>query len=290
MHILITSDCAETIERAVDYAMFFAGDASITLLHAYQNQDDRKEMINLLDHLAEKIPLETNCPLKVSLQPGKSEEVVLDEIQSRDYDLVIFGIHLHPSWHNLRPKHVARDIAKRISVPLLVVFPQWDSLQRILVWTEGKDPDELALHLTGRLASEVEVECTVLHVMSQVPLRADADMEDLERDADALMEHKSKEGEYFEEALEILEGAGVPKKRCEVLVRHGLTVNEIIKESNSGDFDLIVIGALRVSAGKSWHELRERVQEDIADRVLTEARRPVLIARKPDQALDWKDM
>lgn len=290
MHMLVTSDGADTIDRAVEYTMLFAGDASITLLYAYQNEEDRKENIDRYEHLAERIRLVTDCPVKVILQPGKPEEVVLEETQSKKYDLTVFGIHLNPRLKNLRPKHTARDIAKRISIPLLVVFPHWEKLERILVWTEGKEPDELALRLAGRLGSEVDAECTVLHVMSQIPLRADAEMEDLERSADSLMEHKSKEGVYFEDALEILEGVGVPKKRCEVLVRHGLTVDEIIKESNTGQFDLVVIGALEVSTDKSWHELRELVQEDIADRVLTEAKRPVLIAREPDQGLDWKDI
>ncbi len=290
MQILVTSDSADTIERAVEYTMLFAGDASITLLYAYENEDDREEHIGLLEHLAEKIRLKTDCPVKISLQPGKPEKVVLDETQFREYDLAVLGTHLNPRLRNLRPKHVARDIAKRISIPLLVVFPQWEKLERILIWTEGKKLDELALRLAGRLASEVKAECTVLHVMSQVPLRADADTEDLERDAGSLMEHKSKEGGYLEDALDILKGIGVPEKRCEVLVRHGLTVDEIIKESNRGDFDLIVTGALHVPASKSWHELREFVQEDIADRILTEAKRPVLIIRDSDQGLDWKEI
>ena len=52
---------------------------------------------------------------------------------------------------------------------------------------------------------------------------------------------------------------------------------------------MIVIGGLDVSPNKSWHELRELVQEDIADKVLAQADRPVLIARKPDTKINWKE-
>lgn len=290
MEILVTSDGTDTIKRAVEYTMLFAGDASITLLYSYRNEDDRQENISRLEHLAEKIRLETNCPVRVTLQPGDPQDVVLHETAEGEYDLVVFGIHLNPDLKNLRPKHVARDIAKRISIPMLVVFPHWEKLERILVWTEGKDLDKLALRLTGKLAAEVGAECTVLHVMSQIPLRADAETEDLERDADSLIKHDSKEGGYLEDALDSLEEAGVPSQDCHVLVRHGLTVDEIVKESNKGEFDLVVIGALQVSTDKSWHELRELVQEDIADRVLRESQRPVLIAREPDQGIDWEEI
>lgn len=290
MKILVTSDGPDTIERAVDYTLLFAGDAAITLLHAHREGQNHQQHAELLDRLAERIQLETNGPVTVRRLPGPPENAVLEEVKSHKYDLVVLGVHLRPRWHNLRPKHEARDIAKRLSVPLLVVFPQWEKLERILVWTEGKQPDRLALALTGQLAAEVGAACSVLHVMSQVPLRADADTEDLERDAKSLIEHESKEGGYLEDALSILGDAGVPSYLCNVNVRHGMTVDEIIKESNEGDFDLIVIGGLEVPGDQPWQELRELVQEDIADRVLTEAQRPVLITRKPDADLDWDDM
>jgi nucleotide-binding universal stress UspA family protein len=91
--------------------------------------------------------------------------------------------------------------------------------------------------------------------------------------------------------MEDLREQGMQAGDCQYLVRHGLTVEEIINESNQGDFDLVVIGGLDVPPEKSWHELRELVQEDIADRVLTEARRPVLIANQPEnRPLDWEEL
>mgnify|MGYP006282730223 CR=1 FL=1 len=290
MDILITSDGPDTFERAVEYTLLFADDASLTLLYPYQSDRERKEKLADLEHLADKIRLQTACSVRIVMRPGYQDDTLLQDIQEQSYDLVVFGVHLQSRLNNLRPKHDARELARRISIPLLVVFPRWEKLERILIWTEGKEPDELALHLAGTMASQVGARCTVLHVMSQIPLRADAETEDLDRDAQSLMEHETREGRYLEEALATLERSGVPRDECQAVVRHGMTVNEIVKESQSGDFDLVVMGGVAVHAEKSWHELRELVQEDIADQVLATCKRPVLITRQPDEKVDWNEM
>lgn len=291
MHILVTSDGEETLSRAVDYTLLFADQAAVTLLSTYESDSDRQEVLDTLDHLAEKINLISECPVQAKAAPGEIIPALLHEIQSRDYDLLVFGSHLTPRLRKIRPKRTARKVAKRVTIPLLVVLPQWEKLEKILICIGGTEPDGLVLCLSGRLASAVNAHCTVLHVMSQIPLRADAEQEDLQRDAQALIKHESKEGGYLENAMQILEQQGVEHEQCEFRVRHGLTVEEIIRESKEGDFDLVVIGGLEVPPEKSWQELRELVQEDIADQVLTEANRPVLIAQNPKHyPLAWEDL
>jgi nucleotide-binding universal stress UspA family protein len=291
MKILVTSDESKTLERAVEYTALFADQAAVTLLYAYRDQRDRQEALDQLDHLAEKLRLVTDCPVKITLQPGPVQNAVLHAIEGNHFDLLVFGSHLRARFRNLRPKYTARNIAKRISLPMLVVFPAWEKLEKILICVGGSETDHLVVRLAGELASSVGADCVILHVMSQLAFRADADREDLKRNAQSHIEHESKEGGYLKQAMEDLREQGMQAGDCQYLVRHGLTVEEIIKESNQGDFDLVVIGGLDVPPEKSWHELRELVQEDIADRVLTEARRPVLIANQPEnRPLDWEEL
>lgn len=290
MHILVTSENKTTLERAVNYTTLFAEEATITLLQAYHDPSERQEYLDLLNHLAEKFLLVTSSAVKVSLQPGGTTEVVLHQIQRNDYDLVVYGNHLKPHLTHLRPKTGVREIAKKTTLPLLVVFSERQELAKILVCIGGNEPDHTLLQLAGRMASAADAKCSLLHVMSQIPLRADADLEDLDRNAKALVEHQSKEGKYLENARKALVKEGINQENCQILVRHGLTVPEIIKESEQGEYDLIVIGGLEVSPQKSWHELRELIQENIADKVLAEASIPVLLARSPERELEWENI
>jgi len=289
MQILLSSQNTDTFQRAVDYTVLFAEQAAVTLLYAYQNDQDRQEALDELDSLEEKIRLLTNCAVRVVVREGETKDVILDETRAKEYDLMVFGSPLHPHFKNLRPKHDARQIAKRISIPMLVIFAPQDQLSRVLMCIGGTESDQVVLHQGGALTAQAGAECSILHVMSQIPLRASADMEDLERDAKSLIKHESKEGKYLEDALESLRERGNLSEDCQLIVRHGLTVEKIIEESERGNYDLIVIGGLEVAPHKSWQELRELVQEDIADRVLAESAKPVLIAREPDRTLNWKD-
>lgn len=290
MRILVTSDGPDTLKRAADYTALFASDADVTLLTLYSQEDQRNEATESSESVTEDLEATTGKPVEAGIERGSAEDLILREVEAGNYDLVVLGIHLQRKLSRLRPKHVAQHLAGRLSVPLLVVSPAWQRLDRILVWTAGELPDELALRLAGQMASKVGAHVTVLHVMSQVPLRADAEVEDLERDAEALIEHRTREGRFLERALSILEARGVAPERCDVKVRRGLTVDEIIGESQEGDFDLVVVGALDVSSDEAWHELRELVQENLAERVLMEAKRPVLITREPQRGVDWSDL
>ncbi len=289
MRILVTSDGSETLQRAADFTMLFADEANIALLSAFSDDEDQEAAAQAHSAAAENLETHQEEEIESIVRAADVGETILDEVQRQPYDLVVLGIHLHRSLNRLRPKSLAKHLAGHLSVPLLVVFPAWHRLERILVWTAGEEPDEFALRLAGQMAAEVGAKVTVLHVMSQVPLRADADVRDLERDADSLMKYRTREGEFLQQALEILSEAGVSPSMYEVKVRHGLTVEEIIEESEEGEFDLVVVGALQVPSRESWHELRELVQEDLAERVLMEAHRPVLIARQPEDGVDWSE-
>jgi len=278
MRILVTSDGPDTLERAAKYTTLFADpDAAITLMivcGAEIAEEERRRLEELHDGLADAL----DRPIEAKLRRGQVIDQILDETRENRYDLVVLGIHLRRRIGRLRPKFVARRVAPRIEAPLLIVFPEWDRLRRILVCTSGEKPAERVVDVAGRLAASVGAEITVLHVMSQIPMSTGAEIGTLECDADQLIECDTREGKHLQRTLDILADLDLPAEKCTTKVRHGFVVDEIVRESEEGDFDLVVVGAPRVSSGRSWRELRELIHEDIAERVLMDARRPVLIA------------
>ena len=289
MRILVTSDGMDTLERASEYASFFA-DPAVTgfkVLGFSSDEGKTAEERGVLNALRRDLRDGLGCPVDATLRCGDPVEEIMAETIAHDYGLVVLGIHLRRRLTRLRPKVVARQLASRTPAPLLVVFPEWDRLRRMLICTSAAHKDMPVVRTAGELAGLSDAAVTVLHVMSQIPITADADVADLERSAQELMEHDSREGLHFERALHILEQAGVPPTRAMAKIRRGLVVDQIVRESEEGDFDLITIGAHHVSSDRSWHELRELIQEDVAERVLLEARRPVLIV--PARAVQADD-
>lgn len=278
MRILVTSDGLDTLKRAAEYTAFVADPdrTTISLMGLCAGEREAETERQQLGSVREILREELGCPVEAFLRCGEAVVQILNEVERENYDLVVLGIHLRRRWSHLRPKFVARHVASRIHIPLLIVFPAWRRFCRILVCTGGGGKDLSIVRAAGRLAKRAEADVTVLHVMSQVPISADAQVEDLERSADELIERDTREGAHLEQMLKTLAGLGLPPDRCEAKVRYGLVVDEIVRESEEG-YDLVVVGAHHVSSERSWHELRELIQENIAERVIMEARRPVLI-------------
>lgn len=278
MRILVTSDGLDTLKRAAEYTTFVADpDRTVISLMGLcagerECEAERRQLELVRDILREEL----SCPVETFLRCGEAVAQILNEIEQEDYDLVVLGIHLRRRWSHLRPKFVARHVASRIRIPLLIVFPEWRRFRRILVCSGGGRKDLSVVRAAGRLAKRTEADVTVLHVMSQVPISSDAQIEDLDRSADELIKRDTREGVHLERMLTELAHLGLRADKCDAKVRYGLVVDEIVRESEEG-YDLVVVGAHHVSSERSWHELRELIQENVAERVILEAQRPVLI-------------
>jgi nucleotide-binding universal stress UspA family protein len=71
--------------------------------------------------------------------------------------------------------------------------------------------------------------------------------------------------------------AQVVKAECkasELKLRRGLVADEILQESQSGDFDLIVLGSSRSAGG-----LTRALMGDVTRDIVCRAERPVLVVR-----------
>jgi nucleotide-binding universal stress UspA family protein len=111
-------------------------------------------------------------------------------------------------------------------------------------------------------------EIVVLHVMSQISAGPGVRGKQLRSEAEELLQERAPEGELLRRDIEMLQRLGVPAR---AKVRHGLVVDEILKEVQAGDYDLVVIGAYR---GKGWQRI---LLDDLAHRLVVELDRPVLV-------------
>jgi nucleotide-binding universal stress UspA family protein len=125
---------------------------------------------------------------------------------------------------------------------------------------------------TAQLADllEGEAEITVLHVMSQMSAGPGVIGKQLRADVEELIEEHAPEGGLLERDIRVLERPGIhPRPK----VRHGLVVDEILQDAQSGNYDLVVIGAYH---GKGWRRL---LLDDLAHKIIVRLDRPVLVVR-----------
>jgi len=126
------------------------------------------------------------------------------------------------------------------------------------------------VQLTGKLAAAAGASVTLLHVMAEPPAIY-ADLVRLEEDVNQLLRSNSELGINLRGQKEELERLGVP---TEVHVRHGLVLHQVLAETRTGDYDLIVTGSSQARGVISHY-----IMGDLTRSILNHANCPVLVVR-----------
>jgi len=158
-------------------------------------------------------------------------------------------------------------------MPLIIARSVPEKISKILICTGGETQSLENIRTAGRFLACIPAEIQLLHVMSQLALRLDSPDQDLLDNAESAIARGTREGRHFIQAMEILRKAGIPETITPKL-RHGLVIDEVIKELNEGHYDLMVIGSHYHQAKKP---LLEILLEDIAGQLIGRASCSVML-------------
>lgn len=269
MQILIaTSGSAES-----DLAVHLGGvvcqmvGGTLTLLTVIKQEAERTQAEAIL--VRAKTLLGKNVPVETQIHTGQTAEEIVHEAVMNRHDLVIMGEQKHLGLARRWLPPTAERVVAQMPCPVLIARGEIRPLHKVLVCESGRDPsllNRLITHLTP-LLKKVE-ELTALHVMSQIAAAPGVPGWELRASADELIERHTIEGNLLEADLARLAELNV---RLEAKVRHGLVVREILAEMQSGDYDMVVIGAHQ---GKGWERF---LLDDLAHELIHHADRPMLV-------------
>jgi nucleotide-binding universal stress UspA family protein len=230
------------------------------------------------------------CPeVRNKVRSGHPATEIVREAGEGRYDLVIVGER--PA-SNLGARFLFGSTTIRVvehaPCPVIVAKGEIGPLRRFLLCDSGRvDPSVgLAQSVLATREAEASVlqrfvelpvnlledceEIVILHVMSQIGAGPGVEGKPLRGAAEDLLEEGTPEGELLRRNLDALDRMGIAAR---AKVRHGLVVEEILHEVQSGAYDLVAIGAYR---GKGWQRI---LLDDLAHRLIVELRRPVLVLR-----------
>jgi nucleotide-binding universal stress UspA family protein len=222
----------------------------------------------ILDEARAYLPLEQGVDLK--LRTGQAAEEIVREANQGDYDLIILG---ERNQHGLFARLLgptALHVINGTTQPVLIAKEAVHPWRHLLACESGAIQPRLLQRLFHQLPQllKLDIDMTVLHVMSQISAGPGVAGAQLRAGAEELMDAHSPEGDVLAQDLRLLAQHGI---KAQPKVRHGFVVDEILAEAVSGDYDLIIIGAHRQ---EGWQRL---FLEDLANRIIREADRPVLV-------------
>lgn len=208
---------------------------------------DSPERIPLLKEKLEKIRQNyaARVPhLEVRVRQGDSEEEILQEAQEGHYEMVVLGKR-----ERSRRAGAIRLILQQAGIPVLVVQEPVTSFKRFLICSAVGEPGKVDVRVGGRLARLVGANATVLHAVSN-----------------GGEDEQKRRDRHLQQALSTLETFGVP---ADSKIGQAPAIDFILREAESHQYDLIVMGAPHTIQRAPW--------QDAAGRIINNTHIPVLI-------------
>jgi len=226
---------------------------------------------------AQDIFRERQISVKAFTRVGDPVREIINHTTENQYDLVVLGalckgkmLSLIAPWWLSAQAGSAHRIIESVEPPVLVVFCSAPELRRILLCTSGDSHTNKAVEFAGKLARCIHAAVNLFHVMQEPPA-VYADLMAFEENADRLLASNSKLGRALRYQKNLLERLGV---FGEIRLRHGLVVPELLKELQTGDYDLVVSGS-----APAEQKLYRYVMGDVTREIVNRAQLPVLVVR-----------
>jgi nucleotide-binding universal stress UspA family protein len=267
MKILVCSDGTEQADRALTLAGLIAttcAETDTTILGIAENPSDQSAIMSWLRKAQESFPKKG---VELITKDGEPVPEIVKRCKETQYDLVIIGKQRHDAMSSAK----AYEIVEVVEPPVLVVPEARPDLKKILLCSGGGPYIERAINFTCRLCRFFEGSTvTLLNIMPEPP-GIHATLGKREIDVKTLLNSESALAKNLRRELEMIEKAGV---KGALRLRLGAVLQEIMKEIEEGDYDLIVAGSWPVN--DSW---RRYMMGNITRSIVNEVSRPILIVR-----------
>ncbi len=262
--------CESTLQMGAEIGKYTAEIPTLLMVVKRENLKDRvaQTIKQAYEAVQDQIP-----ELRTHVRVGPAAQEILAEAEEGEYDLVIVG---NPLCRGLVARFVMDSTVEKVvensPCPVLIAKGRIRPIRRILLCDSGAQSPSLLRLFTTRLDALAarSIDVTVLHVMSHMSAGPGVAGEQLRADAEELIRASTPEGDILVQDMALLSRFHVnslPK------VRHGLVVEEIVAESQSGDYDLVVTGA---RIGDGWQRL---LLDDIGRKIIAQVDLPVLVLR-----------
>lgn len=242
-------------------------DGETTIMTVLREDDSEEAARNRLERARSLLDVPV---VQVEMRAGEPAVEIVREAESGGYDLIVVGRRAAANMLTSLIRPVARKVADQAPTCVLVVNEDREALRRILICTAGVKADERVIQAGARLAKAAGAQTTILHVTHPVPSMYTG-LEAMEETLPELLQTDTPLAEHLRESARHLAEQGV---EAEVKLRHGMAHDEIVREAEKENYDLIVMGPNPLSG------LRRLLTEDVTAQVIELAPCPVLVVRE----------
>ncbi|MBN1956417.1 MAG: universal stress protein [Anaerolineae bacterium] len=239
----------------------------VTLLHVVGKKEQQAAGKPLLDEAEKLLP---GIEVGKQVRRGDPVERILAEIREGDYQLLVIGSYQGIPLVQAIVGSIPLKATRCVPISVLIVRPHEPRLERFLVCTGGLSVADAVIETGARLAGLAGAFVTLLHIASPIPSMYTG-LGEIEETLSELLQSDTVVARHLNKGAQTLARYGVT---AELALRHGVAADEIIKDAEEGNYDLLVLGASG-TAGR----LRGALMGSVTRQVLERAPCSVLVVR-----------
>ena len=207
-------------------------------------------------------------PAHVRVEEGNAEAIVTAQMESTAYDLVAVGALGGNRSRRGLFNSVGMRIVEQAHGAVLLVKGERTSVSRVLISASATELGRASVQAGAALACGAGGSATVLHVVDAMP----AMYTGLEQMEETLVELLQSDSDTARELKWAAEQVKIGCVSSELKVRRGYAADEILREGQEGDHDVIVLGSSRYVGS-----IVRVLMGDLTREVVGRAQRPVLV-------------
>jgi len=218
-----------------------------------------------------KVDLDGLSP-KIVLLTGPQSEIIKDAFHKEEYHLIITNADRKRRFR----KSVEVDplFIKQSTISLLLTEKTKPKLEKILLCTGCKENDYSLITQAAGFARDLDASITLTHVFPGAVPTMYTGLDQIEETVEEILQTDTPFAQYLRRGAEILTEFGI---HSEVKIRRGIPIEEIVRETQEINYDLVVIGFSKVKDG-----LKEMFLGNLAVKVIDQIALPVLIIGERD--------
>ncbi len=269
--LLIVTNGYEGTWPAIRYGAWVAKTLAlpVTLL-GVQEATDEQHPLEYLYGDAIQFLKDAQLDYRLEVTEGQAESVLRERAAKGDVQMLVVGPFGRPPLRRWMVGRSFRHIMAEVNLPILYVPVERLPLRKVLVCLGGLEYALTAEHLGVDLAVKNAARFVLLHVVQPIDLDYPETRKVL-ANLENLVETDTLPGRSLRRALQDAQAAGL---QCEVRVRTGNPVQEILAEAREGDYDLLCMGS-----AYSAHSLRHLYTPNVTAEVAEASPCPILTAR-----------
>jgi len=266
MKILIYIDGESYTHPPILMGKMIAGATSgrITVL-VIQSKDGHVENCQaVVDQL--NIDLDGYSP-EIQIKQGVPGEIIREELQREEYQLVITDadrIHRVRKSTDIDPAFI-----KHSAISLLITQNTKPKLEKILICSACKEDDYSLINQAAGLAGYLDASVTLMHVFPGSVPSMYTGLDQIEETMEEILQTDTPFAQYLRKGVELLKEANIDS---EVKIRWGIPIEEVVRETQMFNYDLVVIGSSKVNQG-----LKEMLMGNMTRKIIDRVELPVLI-------------